>query len=120
MKEKKCACALDGVSRRAVIEISRLMARGTPALLAVTGSHTAHRNGLAALLRQNFDLEVLRGGLPGNVSEELQSPRAVRRQITAAGRAVCIVEERDALPPELLSLCDLIVDTDTGQIARTG
>ncbi len=108
MRPAKRVCALDGDARRAVIEVARLMARGTPALVAVTGSRSARRNDLAALLLRNFDLEMLRGG----------APDAALRQMTAAGKAVCIVAERDALSPEILSRCDLVLDTDSGQIAR--
>lgn len=112
MRPAKHACALDGDARRAVIEVARVMARGTPALVAVTGSRGARRNDLAALLHRNFDLEMLRG------AAERQSPDAALRQMTASGKAVCIVAERDALSPEVLSRCDLVLDTDSGQIAR--
>lgn len=115
--------ALDGAQRLTVIEIARLMARGAPAVAAVTGLSSARGDVLAETLRKNFDLTVLRAeNLPGTEREQAAAlKRALaswREEAVPAGETVCVVTGKRPLPSELLPALDLLIDTGTGQVTR--
>ena len=119
MKGSRHAYPLDAASRQAVIEVARLMAQERPALVAVTGSHAAGIGALAALLQRNFDLEVCSiAMLSESGPTENRAIRSLLRRSAATGKAVCIVTEKEPFSPELRSLCDLVIDTDSGQVVR--